>query len=104
MKPTDASAPDAMVVRLSGTLTCGSEAERRLVLECLPEHVRLTRQEPGCISFDVIQSPDDPMVWMVDERFSSQEAFDDHQQRTRASVWGQRTRLIARDYRVVTEP
>ena len=39
-----------------------------------PEHIRLTRTRPGCLSFEVTQT-DDPLVWRVDERFTDDAAF-----------------------------
>lgn len=92
------------MVRLSGTLTCTTETQMRSVLEHLPEHIRLTRLEPGCLSFEVVQRSGDPMVWMVEERFADQAAYEAHQERTKASEWAEKTRDIARDYRVVTDP
>ena len=40
-------------VHLSGHLFCASAQERALVEQYLPEHIRLTRAEPGCLSFEV---------------------------------------------------
>ena len=62
----------------------------------LPEHVRLTRAEPGCLSFEVTPT-DDPLAWRVEERFTDRAAFDAHQRRTRASAWGAATAAIRRD-------
>lgn len=86
-------------VRLTGRLICGSARDVEIVRTHLPEHVRLTIAEPGCISFNVFQS-DDPMVWHVEECFSDKEAFEYHQRRTRASEWWSATTEIPRDYRV----
>lgn len=68
----------------------------------LPEHIRLTRAEPGCLSFDVTRT-DDPMIWQVDEAFTDREAFDAHQTRTGASDWAAQTADIARDYAITEE-
>src|SRR5690554_523388 len=67
-KPTGASGTDGMV-SLSGTLICASEEQLRAVLDHLPEHMMLTRREPGCLYFEVVQRSDEPMVWDVEERF-----------------------------------
>ncbi len=87
-------------VRLTGKLICLSDAEVALVRDFLPEHIRLTLEEPGCISFDVTQSGD-PLVWIVEEVFVDQAAFDAHQTRTRASQWAKKTASIQRDYRII---
>jgi len=70
-----------------------------LVETHLPEHLRLTRAEPGCISFDVTQT-EDPLIWRVEELFVDRAAFDFHQQRTRASEWFAATSAIPRDYEI----
>jgi quinol monooxygenase YgiN len=86
-------------VRLSGFLRCSSIGDIDLVKQYLPDHLRLTRAEPGCISFDVSQT-DDALVWRVEELFVDRTAFDFHQQRTRASAWFAATSTIPRDYNV----
>ena len=88
-------------VRLSGRLLCASTGEADAVRRHLPEHVRLTRAEPGCLSFEVTPT-DDPLAWRVEERFTDRAAFDAHQRRTRASAWGAATAAIRRDYEVTT--
>ena len=89
------------VIRLTGHLFCAGEVQAALVTAHLPEHIRLTRAEPGCLSFEVRQSAD-PLVWEVAEVFSDRAAFDAHQARTAASAWGQATKGIERKY-VITE-
>ena len=83
-------------VGLSGTLVCTSAEQVATVERHLPEHMRLSRAEPGCLSFEVWQT-DDPMVWQVQERFESRAAFEAHQQRTRASGWWAATAAIQRN-------
>jgi quinol monooxygenase YgiN len=87
------------VIRLSGFLRCASPEEADIVRRLLPEHVRLTRAEPGCLSFEVTPT-DDPLTWRVEERFADRAAFDAHQRRTRASTWAVATAAIRRDYEV----
>jgi quinol monooxygenase YgiN len=86
-------------VHLSGRLLCASAEEADLVRRHLPEHVRLTRAEPGCLSFEVTPTAD-PLTWRVEERFADRAAFDAHQRRTRASAWSAATAAIRRDYEV----
>ena len=87
-------------VRLTGTLICATERECDVIRRYLPEHIRLTRQEPGCLSFEVTQS-DDPLVWTVEELFADRAAFDAHQTRTGASEWAHQTAAIRRDYQII---
>ncbi|WP_370242308.1 putative quinol monooxygenase [Pararhodobacter marinus] len=87
-----------MSIRLTGKLICATEAQAALVREYLPEHVRLTLAEPGCLEFEVSHAG--AMTWDVTERFTDRAAFEAHQARTGASAWGQATAGIAREYEV----
>lgn len=86
-------------VILKGRLICRSAAEADAVRRALPLHIRLTRAEPGCLSFEVAETAD-PLVWTVEECFRDRAAFDAHQTRTRASAWWAATSAILRDYRL----
>ncbi|MDZ7926201.1 MAG: antibiotic biosynthesis monooxygenase [Agrobacterium sp.] len=88
-------------VRLSGFLRCASVQDVQCVASHLPDHIRLTRAEPGCLSFEVSQTQD-PLIWRVEELFVDRAAFDFHHQRTRASEWFVATSAIARDYEITT--
>jgi quinol monooxygenase YgiN len=86
-------------VRLTGRLICASDVEAEVVRRYLPEHIRLSRAEPGCLSFNV-EATDDPLVWSVDESFVDREAFMAHQSRTQTSAWSSATTAIGREYQV----
>lgn len=73
------------------------------VRAALPEHIALTRAEPGCLSFEVEEDADVPGRFKVSETFESQAAFDAHQARTKASAWFEVTKGIPRDYEISTE-
>ena len=88
-----------MTLRLSGRLLCRDAKDILTVETYLPEHIRLTRAEPGCLSFDVQRSKD-PAVWTVEEEFATRADFDVHQARTRASTWGRMTLEIPREYEI----
>lgn len=49
-----------------------------LVAARYPELKAAIEEEPGCISFDVYRSPEDPRVFRLIERYRSLEAFDTH--------------------------
>lgn len=85
---------------LTGTLTCANAADLDIVQTYLPDHIRLSRAEPGCLKFNVTQS-ENPLVWHLDEAFVDAEAFDAHQTRTKASVWAEKSAHIARDFKRV---
>lgn len=89
------------MVKLSGLLICVTASEARIVSDHLAEHIRLTRAEPGCLSF-IVELTDDPLVWRVDEAFTDQQAFDAHQTRTRGSDWFKATALIRREFQIST--
>ncbi len=86
------------MITLTGHLICADGTEARIVREHLPEHIRLTRAEPGCLSFNVLPTAD-PLVWQVDESFTGRTAFEAHQARTRASAWYKATAHVRRDFR-----
>ena len=95
MRDTSQSEPGR--VRLKGRLLCSSAEEAGIVATHLPEHIRLTRAEPGCLSFEAVRS-DDPLIWHVEECFRDKAAFEFHRERTRASAWGTATAAIRREF------
>jgi quinol monooxygenase YgiN len=84
-------------VRLTGQLVCADQDQARIVLEHLPEHLRLTRAEPGCVSFSVTPTAH-PLIWRVEEHFENETVFRAHQERARHSRWGRMTAGIERRY------
>ena len=87
------------MVKLNGLFICVSKEEVCMVMELLPEHIKLTLQEDGCISFEFNQSHD-PFIWEVQEVFDSMKSFKHHQSRTASSVWGVKTQNIKRQYKI----
>ncbi len=87
------------VVRLTGQLLCETPEQVDAVVEHLPEHVALTRAEPGCQRFDVVPLGDG-LTWQVDEAFAGAAAFRAHQVRVAGSAWGAATAGIGRRYAV----
>lgn len=86
-------------MRLSGFVVCANEREASVIRQHLPEHIALTRAERGCLSFEVRESID-PLVWLVDEHFDTDEAFAAHQARVASSDWGRLTQGIERRYTI----
>jgi quinol monooxygenase YgiN len=89
----------ASEIRVTGYIRCAPDEIERL-REAVEEHVRLTRAEPGCLSFDISQDADDPCRWTVDETFVDAAAFEAHRARTRASGWPSVTSHMVRDIQV----
>ncbi len=85
------------MIRLIGTLTCLTAEDLAVVDHYLPDHIRLSRAEPGCRSFEVRQSAD-PMVWLLNESYADKTAFEAHQARNRASVWWEKSQGLRRDF------
>ncbi len=84
-----------MTVSLTGTMTC-APGDIDIVRTALPQHMALSRAEPGCLNFDVTETA--PGVFEVSERFADMAAFEAHQTRTRASEWWQLTGHMPRDF------
>jgi len=66
----------------------------------LRSHIELTRNELGCLEFDVVRDTGDPAIFHVSERFISPEAFSLHQERVRSSPWGSLTTHVERHYKI----
>jgi quinol monooxygenase YgiN len=88
-----------MTLHLTGFLICDTMAEADRISHLVPEHIRLTRAEPGCLSFDIVRSHEDPARFAVREAFRDREAFEAHQARTRASAWWRETQTVRREFR-----
>lgn len=86
---------------VTGTILCPRK-DLDMTVASVREHVRLTRQEPGCILFSIQQSADDPCIFVVSERFVDCAAFRAHTARTRASAWWAKTRHMARELVIST--
>ncbi|CAH8213804.1 MULTISPECIES: putative quinol monooxygenase [Vibrio] len=76
------------------------ENELEVVTTALEKHIELTRQEIGCLVFEVIQSTDDRNRFNVYEEFVDKSAFELHQERVKASHWGQVTVNVKRSYSI----
>jgi quinol monooxygenase YgiN len=86
------------VVSLNGWLICASDEEAARGRANLPQHLALTRAEPGCLSLELVQHG--PLIWRVEEQFCDRAAFVAHQERTRGSAWYKATAAIRRGYQI----
>jgi quinol monooxygenase YgiN len=87
------------MITLTGHITVPPERMDD-IRAALPEHIRLTRLEPGCISFDVVEDPTRPGVFTVAEKFTDEAAFRAHQKRGGKSDWARVSAGIPRDYTI----
>lgn len=85
-------------VYLDGLLIATSAAQRAVIDLYLEDHIELTRAEPGCLKFEVTEDPGDRNKFHVSEIFDSEEAFDAHQVRAKASEWGQHSEKLERKF------
>ena len=85
------------MIALTGQLICADTDDVEMVQRLLPNHIRLSRAEPGCLSFNVVQTAD-PLIWQLDESFRDRAAFEMHQVRTQASPWFKATSHLKRDF------
>jgi quinol monooxygenase YgiN len=86
-------------VLLTGHIDVPADRFEQVAL-ALETHIELTRQEEGCLSFEVKPDPKIKGRFNVSESFSSIEAFEAHQVRTKKSEWAQLTVGIARIYEI----
>jgi quinol monooxygenase YgiN len=89
-----------LTLRVNGFLIGDSQAEADRLQPLLDEHVRLTRAEPGCLSFEVTRVEDDPARFRLREAFRDRPAFEAHQVRTRASRWFAESQSLRRDFKI----
>ncbi|HSG68799.1 MAG TPA: antibiotic biosynthesis monooxygenase [Planctomycetaceae bacterium] len=66
------------MIHLTVILTAKNEADVPKIAELLQEQSRLTKQEPGCVRFEVYHSQEDPKLFILNERWESQSALDIH--------------------------
>lgn len=77
-----------------------SDSDLPSVEKELPNHIRLTREEEGCLAFDVLQDVVNANRFSVYEEFSSRSSFEYHQQRVHSSNWGRLSRDVERHYQI----
>jgi quinol monooxygenase YgiN len=66
------------MIYLNIWLTVNEAADVEKVRELLTKAATLSRQEPGCLRFEVYHSNNDPTRFLLHERWESQEALDKH--------------------------
>lgn len=59
-------------------LTVQEEEDIEAVGQLLAEAGHLTREEPGCLRFEVYHSQSDPRVYLLLEHWESEQAWQDH--------------------------
>ncbi len=77
------------------------QADLAIVQNQLENHIQLTRQEQGCLLFNVTQDSKNENKFIVHEEFIDQSAFLNHQLRVKNSTWGKVTKDVERHYQVI---
>ncbi len=86
-------------ITLNGHIEVPSEDLNEVLAE-LPNHIALTHQEAGCITFSVTRDSSNPQRFDVYEEFTDKVAFEKHQTRVKASHWGKVTKNVERFYTI----
>lgn len=66
------------MICLNVILTVKNEADVAAVRDLMVQQRRMTLEEPGCVRFEVYHSESDPKIFILNERWESQEALDVH--------------------------
>ncbi len=66
---------------LNVILTVQEEQNIEQVRQLLGECGRRSREEPGCLGFEVCHSQSDPRLFILCERWESEQAWIDHKER-----------------------
>jgi len=69
----------------------------------IARHIELTREEPGCLVFEVDEDLEQPGRFTVYEAFEDQASYDIHQERAKASPWGEVSKDFERHYTMTDE-
>ncbi|PKH09366.1 putative quinol monooxygenase [Moritella sp. Urea-trap-13] len=76
-------------------------ADLPAVKKALISHKELTRNEPGCLMFNVTQSEVNLNRFDVYEEFINKAAFELHQARVENSAWGRAAANVQRHYEIL---
>lgn len=76
-----------------------ADSDLAAVKRKLANHIQLTRQEEGCLVFEVSQDTENMNRLNVYEEFTSQEAFKLHQQRLSSTEWGKVSSKLEKHYK-----
>ncbi len=87
------------MIILKGYIDVVDEDLKTIKLE-LANHIKLTREEKGCLVFNVEQDEENNNRFNVYEEFLNYEAFEEHQKRVKRSCWGTVTKYAQRNYKV----
>jgi len=70
------------MIYINVVLTVKETSDVAEIQSLLAEQGRLSRQEPGCVRFEVYHSQNDPRVFLLNEHWADQAAIDAHRKAT----------------------
>lgn len=94
---------EPQTVRLTGYVDFPID-ELDSVRAALEIHIHETRQEPGCLLFEVREDSKNTGRFQVTEEFISRDAFAFHQTRARNSAWAEASKNGIRSYKIQENP
>lgn len=75
-----------------------ADADLEAVQQALPDHIQLTREEEGCLVFEVVQDSTNKNRFNVYEEFTSKAAFEFHKLRLSTTRWGTISSKLEKHY------
>jgi quinol monooxygenase YgiN len=78
MREPDTPHHGALMIYVNVILTAKNESDVAKIKELLTEQAALSRAEPGCERFEVYQSESDKKLFILIERWDTQEDLDRH--------------------------
>lgn len=70
------------MIYINVVLTVKDSNDIAEIQSLLSEQCRLSRQEPGCLRFEVYHSQTDPKVFLLNEHWADQPSIDAHRKAT----------------------
>ena len=89
------------IIQLKGYILV-PESDLEAVKAELANHITLTREEEGCLLFEVSQDTRNSNRFSVFEKFTNKKTFELHQLRVKNSIWGSLSKNVERHYEITT--
>ena len=79
------------------------DGDMQAVQDEIPNHIQLTRAEPGCLVFEISRHNEIANRFSVYEEFVDRRSFELHQKRVGESVWGAVSVDVERYYQITED-
>jgi len=77
-----------------------AEEDLAAIEAALSEHTELSKQEPGCLKFEIKQDPKNKHVFNVYEEFVDNDAFAAHKLRMKNTKWTAAAANVERHFEI----